>query len=540
MKRVFIRNKYFLFFVLFTIIIFGTYYNNFYLAVDGQFHFSRINSLITNTNIGLEKQWIYSDLLNGFGYEMGIFYPDILLYPIIFIAKIFNLSVKSAYILTFVSMHIMSYIAFYYSIKYIMINENKYKFKDLSISALVYSIFPYKIVNYFIKMRVGENFIYIFIPIVILGLYTILKQKKYPEILAVGVTGVAYSNLLSVIAILFFILLITLFYIKHINRKTVFLFLKSAVLTILLSSVIIFPVIEALINGDYFIEHYPKVFGWIFQNTIPLKHYHTNIIISPIITVIVFYFIFRTINNNKNYNEKLLAFALLMLFVSTNLFPWSLLETAIPKINILQFPWRFLSFTSIPFSLLVGTSRYRKIILVPLYVGLTLLTYVTITNLHNTIPFEQTLSKFENIYTTQVGKGEYLPQKFRNYIVKEGSVQKVNRSIDSLKNDIINNQITITGENEYEYTSSKNEEIELPMLYTRNYKIKVNELEVNYTESKNGLISIIAPFNNGKIKIDYIWTKIQIISYLISIFTITYVTLKTCCYKKLSNKTIKL
>ena len=60
--------------------------------------------------------------------------------------------------------------------------------------------------------------------------------------------------------------------------------------------------------------------------------------------------------------------------------------------------------------------------------------------------------------------------------------------------------------------------LELPFIYYLGYDIKINENNIEYTESNNGFISINLPKNQeGEIKITYKGTIIEKISFAISI-----------------------
>lgn len=79
-------------------------------------------------------------------------------------------------------------------------------------------------------------------------------------------------------------------------------------------------------------------------------------------------------------------------------------------------------------------------------------------------------------------------------------------------------------------------ELELPYIYYLGYDIKINENKIEYEESDNGFIKINIPKNcNGLVKINYKGTKLEKITFTISIISAICFIIYTFYEKRKSN-----
>lgn len=79
-------------------------------------------------------------------------------------------------------------------------------------------------------------------------------------------------------------------------------------------------------------------------------------------------------------------------------------------------------------------------------------------------------------------------------------------------------------------------ELELPYIYYLGYDIKINENKIEYEESDNGFIKINIPKNcNGLVKINYKGTKLEKITFTISIISSICFIIYTFYEKRKSN-----
>jgi hypothetical protein len=109
-----------------------------YIDSDLTFHIRRIQEICNNMKEGVFLPAIQGHNMFGFGYLVELFYPSAFLYIGAFLNFIFN-PMQSFQILIFI-INIITFLISYYCAK-----EKGQKFAFLF--AIVYTIFPYKILN---------------------------------------------------------------------------------------------------------------------------------------------------------------------------------------------------------------------------------------------------------------------------------------------------------------------------------------------------------------------------------------------------------
>ncbi|MFR5794320.1 MAG: hypothetical protein ACLUI3_01240 [Christensenellales bacterium] len=135
---------------------------------------------------------IHSSTLLGYGYAAPEFYPELFLY---FPALLRNLGVSlCACVRVFEAcIHLATAVSCYLCVRGMM-NSRR-----VAVGASVlYTLCIYRLVNVYTRATLGESLAMIFFPVVMLGLYEVLcrDEKKWP-LLALGMTGVCMSHLLS-------------------------------------------------------------------------------------------------------------------------------------------------------------------------------------------------------------------------------------------------------------------------------------------------------------------------------------------------------
>ena len=146
------------------------YTKGFIESHDGVYHFSR--NYATNKAIlsGQVPPLIVSNFCKGFGYGWNIFYPPLETY----ISGLFSLFVSSldAMKLTIIIAMIISGISMFKLIEKVTGN------KDMAlITAALYISSTYFLSNIYCRMVVGEIISYMFLPILLYGLYDIFYDK---------------------------------------------------------------------------------------------------------------------------------------------------------------------------------------------------------------------------------------------------------------------------------------------------------------------------------------------------------------------------
>ena len=163
-----------------------------YWGHDLVFHLSRIRAIKDNLNLGVVGGYMYPNYLDGYGYGNPLFYPDIFLY-IPAIISYLGLSILSSYKLFLVLINFLTFLTMYITIKSITGNK-----KSAIVSSIMYGCASYKQIDMYTRAALGETLSFIFIPLIILGIYEIIyRDKNKFYILVIGMSGLILCHLIS-------------------------------------------------------------------------------------------------------------------------------------------------------------------------------------------------------------------------------------------------------------------------------------------------------------------------------------------------------
>ena len=201
-----------------------------YSGVDTEYHLSRI--------IGITNSWKSGDLLafihldtTGYGYGMGFFYSNIFMI-IPCILYLLGINVFVCYKVLIVLCSFFTALSMYVCVK--RITKNKY---PAIIATILYTTCSYRIITIIAKAFVGELLSFIFIPIIILGIYEIIRgEERKWWVFSLGFMGILNSNLvmteimIAISAIFFFC------NIKQIvkNKKRLYGIIKATILALVI------------------------------------------------------------------------------------------------------------------------------------------------------------------------------------------------------------------------------------------------------------------------------------------------------------------
>lgn len=432
------------------------------------------------------------------------------------------------------------------------------------LSGLFYMIAPYRLLNAYTRLAVGEMISFVFIPIIFRGVYYILKgETKKSYLYVLGTIGLVLSHNISTMLTFILGVIYVLINIKSLKNKKVFKTLLISTFIIVLS-VLFFevPLLEQKGSADYEVFRYGKMYS---KNSVmghalnPLQLLYRNssgadssmyfCIGIPILFGLLITPFF--IKNNKDKNYKYFLFVgLISCLMSTFLFPWFYMPDILLMI---QFPWRMLVVIVFCFSIISGINiakliekiefkKFKQIKYLSPASKVTIFTLITVLSCIYSLSFINNLdvkivdnSFYEEIEiidpVNQVSRYssflEYWPQKAINsidYIIsRDNKVKFISGNADikneTKENGILNFEINNVQENTV---------LELPYLFYKGYqitytpsnsneKIKLNSL----VESDKGLVSTpIDTSLNGHITVEYHATLIHKICILISFTTI--------------------
>lgn len=507
---------------------------------DTSFHLSNSNILynyLKNDKFNTFNLKILDIVANNFGYGIGIFYPRICHSIIAYITLITGNIVNSIKVYQLIVI-ILSGIFMYKLINRVSNSKN---------GALMGSIFyicsPYFMSEFYVRSAFAESLIFIFTPMIFLGIYDYLflnNKKNFYLFFVIGFIGIINSHLVTGVFLVMLLIIFLLFNIKRVLKKDIIIsFLVASILILILSSPFLIPMLQHKLFGNYavFIENYMGNPSWAYGTALNISDYFSitfnekNNGISFYLNIIMFIMAIYSVINYKKITEKIgnnqfiasiIMLSLITLIFSTKLIPWN----KFPSIFLLiQFPWRLelfsIFFLSILSSLIVvlwsdiKLNLYKPIIIIAtIFIALTSIDYSRINYLNQyNMSRDPMGSQMEYLPSNTINNIEYFNTREQDTIVKSGNADV----------KILNNLVPFMDANvEVEDTAT----IELPRLFYFGYNITLkNEKgiqQIKYYENDNGFIEIELN-ESGYLKVDYVGTKLHRICNILSIITIVLI-----------------
>lgn len=480
-----------LFCVTFLIMIPYIFSNRYIDGNDSNFHISNIFSIYTGMKQGTISN-VLPIIAHNFGYATRIFYPRLAHFSTALVTLILNGKVIWG-------LKIIHFIVFFLSavMMYKLVNKVlKNKFSAL-ISAIFYLSFPYMITEVFVRDAVAESFIFVFMPMILLGLYELFYgDKKYFYLwFILGYVGIMNSHLVLAVYFTLFIFIYLLLNIKKVfDKSNLRALITSSILILLLTATFTIPMLQHKSLNIYtvFADEGMANKGSVAGSTLRLRDffiqepcvaysditYYLNLLgfALAVLAIIMNKKIFVE-NDQKNFFKFILIATIICTFLMSKICPWVIF----PKTLIMiQFAWRLEAILLFLLSILAGSvfkDIESKKIRVILLIAILLFNGLTV---YKAYDFDILIErKLEDIDISSYGTGwqrEYLPINTQNnldyydsrnedVLVKDGyatiSVQENN--VPSLKAEIKDCQGETT--------------IELPRIYYLGYEATLEENE---------------------------------------------------------------
>ena len=355
-------------FLVTLVILFQLFYNDRYEGHDTIFHVTniiRLSDTISFNNIFGSNIITYD--FNSYGYGVWLFYPKI---PHL-VASYVYLILKDIYL----SMNIVYFITTFLSGVFIYFLTDKiFKNKKVSLlSSVIYLTFPYHICEIYTRDAFAENFMFMVLPMIFLGLYN-LKDNNYMKFYILFILGYVIginSHLVSMVYYTFFILIFIIYY------RNIF-FKKDKFLSLLISSFIVMglclPFIVSLLEHkalgiyrvfkDYFITlSYLKMMVIDFKSLFIQKAISGEVLtyFSKSTIILFILAIYNFIFNREDCVRKDKRIFLIFIVIVINFICSKELWNYIPKLFLsIQFPWRLLVFLSLFISLFCSSVFLNK------------------------------------------------------------------------------------------------------------------------------------------------------------------------------------
>ncbi len=485
---------------------------------DTKFHLANIDSLTEQIKDNfLFPSKIVGEIGNDFGYGTELFYPPLGHYSAAYINVIVDDPVISLEIVHFLGL-LLSGITMYYLSKTI----SKNKFIGL-LSAVIYMLFPYHLSNIYIRDALGESLVFIFIPLVFLGLYELFNDniRKFYPLFIIGYVGGMLSHLIMMCYLTVIILVFLI-----VKYKTTLKYLKQFIIASLFILAITSPfwicLLQQKLLGNYnvFVDGVMVQGTWgnglnpleyllVFKNmgTGEIKYY---------IDLIVLVLLIITLKNYKDTKNKfykyVLIFGIVSLILSSKLFPWDILPKSL---RLIQFPWRFASFVALSVSLIaplcISKFKDKKALTLILIIAMVLLSQSNLKQATNEVINSDNLEYWYGVgvqreYTpvNTVNNLDYYNNRNHDIIIVEGT-----GNVELISNDIPYLEFSVNG----------SITIELPRLYYIGYTlVDENDNKVDFYENEKGFIE--TKVDDGTYKLDFTGTKYDKLASVVSIVSI--------------------
>lgn len=535
---------------------------NYLIAGDDLgYHLLRIEGIKDGLLSGQFPVRLYPEWLLGHGYDDSIMYGNALLYlPAILELLGFPL--------------MMSYKAFVFFINCLTVAVAYYSFGKIAsdnkigiITAVIYSLAPYRLYCVYHRASVGEYTAMAFTPLILLGLFLIYTEVKdqsdkrkgvFP--LVIGLTGIINTHILTCEMVGGLLLLFCIVEFRRTFKKDIFIqMLKSLGLTIALNLSFLVPFIECFFNGNLKIGdtivniqgggiYLANLFAFLIADGTPGdSRYYSSLGMNnylpttPGLALIFSLIVFAMIlwirkkeekNNLYRYGSIASAFSFLTILMSMQIFPWDSIQKISPLftklVSSLQLPMRFIAI-SIPILSLsfVFTAKickeknhkvYSALIISLLSIALVSGLYQQISILDKTNFYR--LYDIDGMGTRNAMGQEYLPIGTDLSLLHYGTYTAENVEIDN----IVKNHSTVN----FSASSLYGGYVEVPLIKYIGYKAKDsngNKLATEY--GNNNVLRIIIPENyNGEITVYYsgrwYWRVAEIITLLTFVLMAMY------------------
>lgn len=527
-----------------------------FVANDWSFHASRVEEIYQNLKSGHLFTYIATHTFQKTGVANFLFYPTIFLYPWAIFRFLF--SPVTAFYAWFSLFNLITLLLTYYCAKKATGSPIK-----AIVAAICYVEMPY-------HLLVGEGIFgaflaWTFIPLVMLGGYQLFFTDKMNwQPLAIGLALVSYCHILSVILcieILSFLFLISLFQGKWKNRERILALLKFIIVCICLTLVIVAPFISDYIGQNIVSTNVGINFPMVtsLENVIFNsfnKYYSQNVGILLILSALTGF----ATSSNKLYRGAWFI-GVILLVVTSTLFPWETIQKLVPILGVIQFPFRYITYAGIFLALVAGdaigeavekkqvNNAKRLSIFIAIAVVAVVYPLSALQNHHwwnnssldqitlkaaGTVPGTQSGYKLSNsnyheLFSHGVvyGGEDYYPSQARgnnyadfNLAVEVPKTRSIVDGITYADGKVIK-ATRISGANKltYKLKNVKGKTINLPFLVYKNTYLEVGGKPANYQVSKRGTIEFKATSNQVVATVGYKATILMKIGMLVTLIS---------------------
>ncbi len=225
---------------------------------DYAFHITRLQSASKAWSNGQIVPQVDPDELSGFGYAYNLFYGPLITYVVAGLQAIFQIwpvAINLALVLCLIGSGL--------TMCYVMTKISKNKIIAVLAAVFLMSA-PYALNNLYARMALGEVVAYVAAPILLLGLWQLLKKEAHAaRSIALAATLLLLSHSLSAMLMAITAALFVLFNIRKVlNWENVWRMVLGVAVALGLTAFFTLPLVEAKMVGNYgvFNEGYADVY----------------------------------------------------------------------------------------------------------------------------------------------------------------------------------------------------------------------------------------------------------------------------------------
>ena len=317
---------------------------------DLEYHLLRIESLKEGIRIGKPFLRVNTLFFGNAGYASSMFYPDFLLYIPTFL-RVLGISINASYHIYVAICIILCYIFTYLSVKHM--TGSSY---GALIAAVTLTLSQYHLDDIYVRSAAGEYTAFIFIPVMVCGIYNVIFEKMdKPQLFIAGYGGLLLTHTSTFAMCTLFGFAVFVIYIKRIfsDKKVLIKLAVSVIVTLLLTCFYWLPMLEQFMDTTFYVSTpwmQPKdeavKFLSIFGSSFPA--------LGSVCVLILIPRIFIRRKNSRTYiayADILILAGALFAFLSCDILPWARIGK---YLSFIQFPWRFFIMSSVLFSMAAG------------------------------------------------------------------------------------------------------------------------------------------------------------------------------------------
>jgi hypothetical protein len=323
---------------------------------DTFFHVSRIDGLANAIKDGQYLPAIYPYKNSGFGYASPLFYCDLLLYPFALL-DLAGVPISICYKLVIFTWTVLTSYSVSCCISRI---SGSFQAGWLASTAVIFA--NYRITDVYVRGALGEVQAFIFLPMLIEGLYIILYEGKTKQwfLLTLGLTGLLMSHNLTFVFSAVLTVIIILCAWKRWTKKMILSLLTGIGMAFLMTVFFSLPMEEQLYSNRFYLNYYAETSD-LSSGSLPLWKYFANqtvfgmssnslphdqqmlLNVGWFLTFAPLSWLFVRKKENKPYVTLCMILGYIAILLPSSLLPWKDLTF----LQVMQFPWRFLEFGTV-------------------------------------------------------------------------------------------------------------------------------------------------------------------------------------------------